>query len=91
MNGMGLYESWLAIERATGRPMAQILSELNEACGSRYRHNWPSTMRARGYGMDRCPTEVRRYMMRVVLQGELATLGANATEAQVDMLIARLT
>ena len=88
---MGLFESWLEIERATGRPMTQILVELNEACGTRYRHNWPSTMRARGFSMDRCPTEVRRYMMRVVLQGELAALGAKATAAQVDGLIERLT
>jgi hypothetical protein len=91
MRTMGLFESWLVIERATGRPMAQILSELNEACGSRYRHNWPSTMRARGYGMDRCPTEVRRYMMQVVLQGELAALGAKATAGQVEQLVERLT
>lgn len=88
---MGLFEHWLEIERATGRPMAAILADLNAACGSKYRHNWPSVMSARGYSLDRCPTNVRRYMMWVVLRAELQTLGLKASDSQVEALILSLT
>lgn len=47
---MGLFERWLEIERATGRPMTVILGDINTACGTAYRHNWTSLMAKRGYG-----------------------------------------
>jgi len=64
---MSLFERWLELERATGRSMNEILDDINAACGTSYKHNWPSDMQARGYGMERTPTAVRRYMMMRVL------------------------
>ena len=88
---MGLFERWLAIERATGRPMTSILADINAACGTSYRHNWPSLMAKRGYSLDRCPTSVRRYMMGVVLPSELETLGIRPTDKVVTAMVAKLT
>ena len=87
----GLFERWLEIERATGRPMAAILGDLNAACRSMYRHNWPSVMAARGYSLDRCPTAVRRYMMTKVLPAELKRIGVEVSAKKLDSLIIRLT
>jgi hypothetical protein len=88
---MGLFERWLEIERATGRPMTAILEDINAACGTAYRHNWPSLMASRGYSLDRCPTNVRRYMMAVVLPAEIEQLGINPSKKLVASMIARLT
>ena len=88
---VGLFERWLEIERATGRPMTAILDDVNAACGSKYKHNWPSVMAKRGYSLDRLPTDVRRYMMRKVLPGELAALGVGVPVKKIDVLIALLT
>lgn len=88
---MGLFERWLEIERATGRPLTAILADLNAACGTKYRHNWPSVMEGRGYSLDRLPTEVRRYMLRKVLPIELAALGAKASAKKIDAFIVNLT
>jgi hypothetical protein len=88
---MGLFERWLEIERATGRPMVSILADINAACGTSYRHNWPSLMAKRGYSMDRCPTNVRRYMMGVVLPTEIEQLGIHPTEKVLALMVARLT
>ena len=90
-HSMSLFERWLEIERATGRPMTAILDDLNTACGSLYRHNWPSVMAGRGYSLDRFPTAVRRYMMKKVLPGELETLGIAISPKKLDALIIRLT
>jgi hypothetical protein len=87
----GLFERWLDIERGTGRSMTAILGEINGVCGTSYRHNWPSLMAKRGYSLDRCPTNVRRYMMRVVLPTELEKLGIRTTEKAVAAMIAKLT
>lgn len=88
---MGLFERWLEIERATGRPMTSILADINAACGTAYRHNWPSLMAKRGYSLDRCPTNVRRYMMRVVLPTEIEQLGIRPAEKVVAAMVAKLT
>lgn len=64
---MSLFERWLEIERATGRRMTTILADINAACGTRYKHNWPTDMQTRGYGMERTPNAVRRYMLAKVL------------------------
>lgn len=64
---MSLFERWLEIERATGRPMTEILADINAACGTKYKHNWPSDMQSRGFGMERTPSAVRRYMLEKVL------------------------
>lgn len=88
---MGLFERWLEIERATGRSMTDILADINEICSTKYRHNWPSVMATRAYSLDRCPSNVRRYMMQVVMPVELASLGVNASAEQIDDLISRLT
>lgn len=88
---MSLFERWLEIERATGRPMTAILGDLNAACGSLYRHNWPSVMAERNYSLDRCPTLVRRYMLKKVLPAELKKLGIEMSQKKIDSLIIRLT
>lgn len=87
----GLFERWLELERAGGRRLAQTLADLNAACGTKYRHNWPSVMAERGYTLDRCPTNVRRYMMRLVLQAELERRGLKLTPAEIDDLVVNLT
>lgn len=87
----GLFERWLEIERATGRPMTDILDEINAACGTRYRHNWPSVMAERGYSLDRLPTAARRYMLRKVLPAELESLGVKITGKLVNEIVVRLT
>lgn len=88
---MGLFERWLELERATGRPMTAILADINAACGTAYRHNWPSLMAKRGYSLDRCPTNVRRYMMEAVLPVELEKIGIRATNKAVAAIVAKLT
>ena len=84
----GLFESWLAIERATDRPMTAILGDLNNACGTKYKHGWPSGMALRGYSLNRLPTNVRRYMMRKVLP---EILGQVVPNEKIDELIVILT
>jgi hypothetical protein len=88
---MGLFERWLEIERATGRPMTSILADINAACGTTYRHNWPSLMAKRGYSLDRCPTNVRRYMMSRVMPSELENLGIKPSGKIIAALVAKLT
>jgi len=88
---MGLFERWLEIERSNGRSLTAILADLNAACGTKYRHNWPSVMAERGYSLDRMPTAVRRYLMQKVLPVELATLGANVSMKKIDALVVNLT
>lgn len=87
----GLFENWLEIERATGRPMTAILGDLNAACGTKYTHSWPSGMALRGYSLDRLPTNVRRYMMSKVLPAEFGRLGLEATSERIDEFIVLLT
>lgn len=87
----GLFERWLLLERATGRSMADILSELNAAAQTRYEHNWPSVMAKRNYQLERIPSEVRRYMMRKVLEAELKSLGIDLTKGKLDKLVVYLT
>lgn len=92
MAALGLYERWLEIERATGRPLAAILADLNAACGTHYKHNWPSVMASRNYSLDRLPTDVRQYLMRKVLPAELQALEGKAlTPKRIEALVASLT
>lgn len=62
---MGLFERWLKIERSPGRAVTDILADLNEACGTNYKHNWISV--TQGRPGQNFPLVVRRYMMRKVL------------------------
>jgi len=62
-----MFEQWLDIELNTGRSLKEILADLNTACGTKYKHNWPSVMASRGYSMERAPSGVRLYMARRVL------------------------
>lgn len=43
-NHKGLFQCWLDIEQAAGKPLKQILDEINAACGTTYKHNWPAKM-----------------------------------------------
>jgi hypothetical protein len=87
----GLAERWLAIERATGRSMTEILGDLNAEAGTNYKHNWPSVLDSRNYELERCPIPVRRYMMRKVLANELAVLGLDLSKNKLESLISSLT
>ncbi len=87
----GLFKRWLAIELRSGKKMVTILSQVNAACGTRYRHNWPSLMASRGYALNHVPTTVRRYMMRVVLPEVLDAEGCSLDSRSVGRLIDHLT
>ena len=87
----GLYQRWLEIEAASGKPLKQALDEINSACDTAYRHNWPSKMAESGYSMERTPTKVRRYMLRRVLPAELAARGVNFSPDVIETLIRLLT
>ena len=87
----GLFERWIALERATGRSVGDILADLNAAAGTNYKHNWPSVVASRGFELERCPVEVRRYMLRKVLRDELAGMGFEIDQSQVEALIIALT
>lgn len=87
----GLYQRWLEIEEASGKPLKRILDEINAACGTSYKHNWPSKMAESGYSMERTPKAVRRYMMRRVLPVELAARDVSFPQEVVEELVRLLT
>lgn len=87
----GLFQRWLEIEAASGKPLKQTLDEINAACGTTYRHNWPSKMASSDYSLERIPVAVRRYMMRRVLPAELSARGATFPPEVIDALIKLLT
>lgn len=87
----GLFERWLEMERSSGRPLAEVLADLNKACATKYRHNWPSVMASRGYSLDRVPTAVRQYMMSRVLPGELKARGLTLKPTEIFELVVNLT
>jgi hypothetical protein len=86
-----LYEQWLEQELATGRTLKDILAEINTACGTHYKHNWPSIMAARKYSMERAPSLVRQYMARKVLPNILKAHDVVFDEKLVFELINCLT
>jgi hypothetical protein len=88
---LGLFERWLSIERASGRSMTDILADLNAVAGTNYKHNWPSVVAGRGYELERCPVEVRRYMMRKVMADELTGLNIDLSKNKLEKLILSLT
>lgn len=87
----GLFERWMALERASGRAVGDILSDLNAVAGTSYKHNWPSVVASRGFELERCPIAVRRYMMKKVLDDELKGLGIELAGNRLDKLILALT
>lgn len=62
----GLFFHWLEIEKKS-KTQKSAIEELNNHCGTKYTESWPSKMEGRGYTLERIPTEVRRYMMNIVL------------------------
>ncbi len=87
----GLFQSWLEIEKASGKTMTQILSDINGACGTAYRHNWPSKMADNGYSLERVSVAVRRYMLRKVLPAKLSARGVTFPAEVIEKLIISLT
>ncbi|MFB2639936.1 hypothetical protein ACE02P_18085 [Shewanella bicestrii] len=81
----GLFLNWLSIEKKSTTQKTAI-ARLNAACGTKYVESWPSKMEARGYSMERVPTQVRRYMMLVVLANEFPEKTENECEKLVTML-----
>lgn len=88
---MGLFTKFIEIELAAGKPLKQTLDEINAACGTAYRHNWPSKMAEAGYAMERTPVAVRRFMMRQVLPAELSKRGINLSGEIIEMIVQSLT
>lgn len=86
MNEKGLFLHWLEIEKKTKTQKAAI-EELNQLCGTKYTESWPSKMEGRGYTLERIPTEVRRYMMTIVLPDLLP----GKSESEYKKLIIALT
>nr|WP_305763121.1 hypothetical protein [Alteromonas macleodii] len=66
MLNRNLFTNWLDVEKKTKTQKAAI-EELNKHCGTKYTESWPSKMEGRGYTLERIPTDVRRYMMTIVL------------------------
>lgn len=87
----GLFLTWLEVEKSAGKAMTQILSEINDACGTAYRHNWPSKMADSGFNLERVPSNVRRYMMRKVLPAVLLARGISLDADALEELVKRLT
>ena len=81
----GLFENWLEIEKQSGSQVDAI-NRLNAACGTKYKKEWPQVMKKRGYSMERVPTEVRRYMMRLVIPTLI-----DVRDDELDSLIKNLT
>ncbi|HDR9757857.1 TPA: hypothetical protein QDC44_001981 [Burkholderia cepacia ATCC 25416] len=87
----GLFQRWLAIEAAAGKPLKQTLAEINETCGTAYRHNWPAKMAESGYSLERIPVAVRRYMMLRVLPAVLTARGIVLPPEVIETLVESLT
>ena len=87
----GLFQKWIALEKEMGRHMNVILADLNAACGTKYDRTWPNVVASRNYGLERCPTDVRRYMMAKVLASELQAHGLLLSEKKLFLLIVNLT
>lgn len=83
---MSLFKTWLAIEKQSKTQIAAI-NELNNACDTKYSKTWPSTMKDRGYSLERVPTPVRRYMMTIVLKSKFE----NMVENEINELVNNLT
>ena len=82
-----LFTSWLESELRT-KTLGKALEALNEACGTKYKHNWPSVMKDRGYTLERLPTNVRQYMMMIVLPEKL---GLSLSGKELNELVKSLT
>jgi hypothetical protein len=87
----GLFQRWFALERATGRTVDAILTDLNATCGTKYDRTWPNVVAARNFGLERCPTNVRRFMLHKVLPVELQGLGLELSKKQIAVLVVNLT
>lgn len=61
-----LFVNWLEVELKT-KSLKEVLESVNSACGTKYKHNWPTVMKERGYTLERLPTNVRQYMMECIL------------------------
>lgn len=79
----GLFINWLKLATSNKKQKLAI-AELNSACGTKYKENWPTKMKERGYSIERIPTNVRRYMMDVVLRDMFPE---NKDEFYVKMII----
>ncbi len=82
----GLFEKWLEIEKKR-YTQSDAIKKLNKACGTHYTNSFPSKMKGRNYSLERIPTEVRRYMMSIVLPELLP----NKTEKEYEQLIINLS
>lgn len=87
----GLFQNWLSLEKAEGRPLKTILADLNAACGTKYDRTWPNVVAGRDFGIERCPTNVRRYMMRKVLASALEANGLRLSNRKIAALVVNLT
>lgn len=85
----GLVSLWLDIEDKSDRKWVDILAELNETCGTRYRHNWLSQLRTRP--SQNLPIAVRQYLMRRVLPVLFTEAGLTLPHKKIAALVVNLT
>ena len=72
---MGVFDEWDKLEITSGLTQADVLRNLNEACGTKYKSNWIAQQQNSVQGITRTPQNVRRYMMEKVLRAKLAKYG----------------
>ena len=87
----GLFQRWLSLELESGKSLKVVLDEINEACQTAYRHNWPSKMASRGYSTTGIPICVRRYMFRKVLADEMKRRKKSFSPADIEDLTIALS
>jgi len=85
VNERGLFQRWLEIEKKT-KTQKVAIEELNIHCGTKYTESWPSKVEGRGYTLERIPTNVRRYMMTIVLPKLLPGKSKNEYEKLIIAL-----
>ncbi len=82
-----LFLNWLEIS-LRDKTLAETLREINAACGTSYKSNWPAKMAAASYTLERLPRDVRQYMMMIVVP-EL--IDKNISEKALKRLVDGLT
>ena len=81
-----LFLQWLEVEKRD-KSQKLAIEDLNKNCGTKYTESWPSKLEGRGYSLERIPTNVRRYMMAIVLPNLLP----GKTDKEYKQIILSLT
>ena len=79
----GLFQRWIETERATGKSINEIITGLNDKCGTGYGSDWLTEMKGQGYKSNRLPRFVLRYMKQIVAE---PTAIRNLTTTEVKLI-----